>query len=264
MFAKIFTSIFEGTMYGNPDGIITLMVMLVLADPEGMVDMTPQAIAARTSIPLDIIKRGIEFLEQPDHDSRSDREEGRRIKLISEDRSWGWQIVNYEHYRKLRSEEERREYLRNWKREARAKNKESTPVHSSPQCPPILESESESELESRKNQESEVPRAKRSAATRLPSDFILTAEMRAEAQAEQLDPARTFAKFCDYWRAASGAKARKHDWLATWRNWCRSEHDRGGKFNGTRAEPSQPEITWRPPPDAPDHPLLLKQAKGSE
>jgi hypothetical protein len=29
-------------------------------------------------------------------------------------------------------------------------------------------------------------------------------------------------KFRDYWRAVPGAKGRKTDWPATWRNWCRN------------------------------------------
>lgn len=31
------------------------------------------------------------------------------------------------------------------------------------------------------------------------------------------------AKFKDHWLSESGAKARKADWLATWRKWCRSD-----------------------------------------
>lgn len=31
------------------------------------------------------------------------------------------------------------------------------------------------------------------------------------------------AKFADHWRAKSGKDATKVDWLATWRNWCRSD-----------------------------------------
>jgi hypothetical protein len=71
-------------------------------------------------------------------------------------------------------------------------------------------------------------------ATRLPADFTLTDERRLVAEAETLPAERTFAKFCDYWRAASGAKARKLDWDATWRNWCRNDADRNGpgKPNG--------------------------------
>lgn len=77
-------------------------------------------------------------------------------------------------------------------------------------------------------------------ASRLPDDFTLTPERRAVAEAEKLPADRTFAKFRDYWAAASGAKARKHDWDATWRNWCRSEADRNGARNGASRPVSQP------------------------
>jgi uncharacterized protein YdaU (DUF1376 family) len=32
------------------------------------------------------------------------------------------------------------------------------------------------------------------------------------------------ARFVDHWRAAPGAKGRKDDWFATWRNWVRRDH----------------------------------------
>jgi hypothetical protein len=38
--------------------------------------------------------------------------------------------------------------------------------------------------------------------------------------------------FRDYWRGAPGAKGRKSDWSATWRNWCRREAERAHKPNG--------------------------------
>jgi hypothetical protein len=72
-----------------------------------------------------------------------------------------------------------------------------------------------------------------SRATRLPDDFALTPERRAVAEAERLPADRTFAEFCDYWRAASGQKARKCDWEATWRNWCRRQVD----FRPARQQP---------------------------
>lgn len=36
----------------------------------------------------------------------------------------------------------------------------------------------------------------------------------------------TFERFVDYWRGRSGAAGRKSDWLATWRNWVRSDAER--------------------------------------
>ena len=50
MYGKVYKSMFHGSMYGNPDGIITMMVLIALADREGYVDMTPQAIAASATI----------------------------------------------------------------------------------------------------------------------------------------------------------------------------------------------------------------------
>jgi hypothetical protein len=51
----------------------------------------------------------------------------------------------------------------------------------------------------------------------------LTPERAAYAAQQKVDPQRTFENFRDYWTAASGAKARKCDWDATWRMWCRRE-----------------------------------------
>jgi uncharacterized protein YdaU (DUF1376 family) len=70
--------------------------------------------------------------------------------------------------------------------------------------------------------------AARSPACRLPDDFGLTEEMITHARGQRCDPQRTFEAFCDYWHAASGPKARKHDWIAAWRTWCRTEADRRG------------------------------------
>jgi hypothetical protein len=54
----------------------------------------------------------------------------------------------------------------------------------------------------------------------------LTEDRRAYAAAQGIDASATFENFRDYWTAASGAKARKHDWDATWRMWCRNQVER--------------------------------------
>lgn len=71
----------------------------------------------------------------------------------------------------------------------------------------------------------ESARQRAARATRIPEDFELTPERRIVAEAETLPADRTFAQFVDHWRSASGSKARKVDWDATWRNWCRREAD---------------------------------------
>ena len=149
MYGKIFSSMFEGSLYGNSDAIITMMLLIVLSDKEGNVDMTPQAISARTSIPLDTISKGIAFLEKPDPNSRTLDEEGRRLVRLDSHREWGWNIVNYIKYRELRSSEERREYWRQYKQKRRSGKSVgmSTLSTMSLNIPPIVEVEVKAEAE---------------------------------------------------------------------------------------------------------------------
>lgn len=116
MYGKLFEQMYDGTLAtkGPWEALVTFQQFIILADQHGVVDMTADAISRRTTIPLKIIETGIEALEQPDGGSRSPELEGRRITRLAENRNWGWQITNYEHYRNLRSQEERRAYHRHY------------------------------------------------------------------------------------------------------------------------------------------------------
>ena len=129
MYGKIFESIFDGSLYGHWEAIITMQQLIVLADADGIVDMTPQAIAGKTSIPLEILEKGLSFLSEPDPHSRSPEADGVRIQLLDDQRSWGWFLVNHEKYKNLRTAEDRRKYMRNYMRDRRA----SDPVNSGKQ-----------------------------------------------------------------------------------------------------------------------------------
>ena len=83
--------------------------MIVLATPDGLVDLTPQAMSARTSIPLEILLKGIKVLSDPDPFTRTPGEEGRRIVLVDEHRPWGWRLVNHGKYMRLRDMEQKRQ-----------------------------------------------------------------------------------------------------------------------------------------------------------
>lgn len=107
-------------MRGPWEALLTFQQMIILSDAHGVVDMTPEAISRRTTFPLEFITKGIEELEKPDPCSRNPSEEGRRIVRLSENRPWGWRIVNYEKYREIRSAEERRAYMREYQRKRRA------------------------------------------------------------------------------------------------------------------------------------------------
>ena len=112
MFAKVFGQIYDSSI--SEDYLLRLVFedFLTLADVNGVVDMTPESISRRTNVPLDIVKKYITVLESPDLKSRRKNDGGRRIVRLDEHRDWGWLIVNYEFYRNLASEDQRREKTR--------------------------------------------------------------------------------------------------------------------------------------------------------
>lgn len=75
--------------------------------------------------------------------------------------------------------------------------------------------------------------------TRIPEPFLVTAEMRQWAAAEVpgIDVDGCTRRFVDYWRAESGAKATKKDWVATWRNWLRRDFEQR-QSRGVRGTPA--------------------------
>ena len=109
MYAKIFTQIFDSSIAENPELRFTFTDMLTLADQNGVVDMTHEAIARRTNRPLDVIRANIATLESPDASSRSSNDGGRRIARLDEHRTWGWLICNYGRFRMTASGEQQRE-----------------------------------------------------------------------------------------------------------------------------------------------------------
>lgn len=109
MYGKVFESIYDGTLAGHWQAIVTMQQLVVLSTQDGVVDMTPDAIARRTSIPLEIITAGLEHLAKPDPYTRTPGEDGRRIVLIDDHRPWGWRLVNHAKYRALRNMEQKHE-----------------------------------------------------------------------------------------------------------------------------------------------------------
>lgn len=75
-------------------------------------------------------------------------------------------------------------------------------------------------------------------ATRIPEPFLVTQGMREWAATETptVDVDRSTRTFVDYWRAESGAKATKRDWIATWRNWLRRDADKQTTHRPTPTE----------------------------
>ena len=131
MYGKLFASMYDGSLatVGPWEALVTFQQMIILADREGFVDMTHEAISRRTIIPLEIIRKGIDVLERPDPHSRDEGNDGRRLLRIADHREWGWKIVNYAKYRAIRSADERREYMREYMRKKTADEKSKLLPH---------------------------------------------------------------------------------------------------------------------------------------
>lgn len=119
MFAKIFGQIFDSSIACSPALRHFFMDLIVLADADGDVDMTPESIAARTRIPLAEVNEHLACLCSPDKRSRTPDKEGRRLELIDSHRDWGWHIINYHKFRAIATNEQRkasqRERFSRWK-----------------------------------------------------------------------------------------------------------------------------------------------------
>ena len=119
MYGKIFDSMYDSTLADDWRALVTFQQMIVMSDADGVVDMTPHAIARRTSIPIEHIEAGIAILEAPDPYSRTPDREGRRIERLDEHRPWGWSIINHAHYRALQNAKTVREQNRIRKQQQR-------------------------------------------------------------------------------------------------------------------------------------------------
>jgi hypothetical protein len=98
-------------------------------------------------------------------------------------------------------------------------------------------SETETETETETKKEKREARATRFALDSLPDDW----KAFCKQERPDLTPEKTFAAFGDYWRGTPGAKGRKLDWTATWRNWVRNEK---------RAPQSRADLVAPKPPSA--------------
>jgi hypothetical protein len=129
VYVKIFQQIFDSSIADNAKLRRMFMDMLVLADLDGVVDMTHEAISRRIGVPLDEVMWAIGELMKPDPADRSGKKNGARLVFIDPGRDWGWRIVNYHHYRGLRDDESRRAYRRQWMRDYRRRKRQNELRH---------------------------------------------------------------------------------------------------------------------------------------
>ena len=103
-------------------------------------------------------------------------------------------------------------------------------------CKPLpsqeQEQEQEQELDAPQAAPPPSPAAPTKTGTRLPEDWTLPNEWRqwAEGERPDVDVEALGDSFRDFWVSKPGKDGRKLDWLATWRNWVRSQKTPVGSF----------------------------------
>lgn len=87
---------------------------------------------------------------------------------------------------------------------------------------------------------SSAPRGKTDRGSRLPDDFEVPSEWIdyavAKRQWSRADAIEEADGFCRYWKAKTGAGARKRDWYMTWQNWVANSRRATGSTAAHRPE----------------------------
>lgn len=108
-FTKLFSGIVTSSIWDeDSDTRIVWVTMLALSNQHGEVLSTITALSRSANVRLESTELAVEKFHLPDLHSRTPDNEGRRIETIQ----GGWRLLNYDKYRAMMSEVERREYKR--------------------------------------------------------------------------------------------------------------------------------------------------------
>ena len=121
-YTKLFSSIIASTIWRAGDKTrLVWITMLAMADQFGVVEASVPGLSDMARVTVDECREALDELQQPDPDSRSSDQEGRRIEAVD----GGWRLINHGKYRDKMSRDERREYQRLYQRNYRKQNANS-------------------------------------------------------------------------------------------------------------------------------------------
>ena len=124
MFGKYFASTFSGSMVGAGPDVFAVWGYVIAHCRAGTVELNPRLLASVIGTTEDRVVMAIEYLCQPDGDSRNPAEAGRR--LIREGQ-YQYGVVSHALYLGMRNDDARREYNRVKQQESRARRRDSPP-----------------------------------------------------------------------------------------------------------------------------------------
>lgn len=113
-YAKLHEELIASSIWSEPPGTrLVWITLLALANKHGEFAGSILGLARLANVSVEEAEEAVHILSSPDPHSRNPENEGRRIAAIP----GGWELLNYHHYRRLKSKEEARE--RNAERQRR-------------------------------------------------------------------------------------------------------------------------------------------------
>jgi len=100
VYVKLFGSILDSSIWSADLATrVVWITMLAMADEFGVVYASVNGLARRAQVTPAECKRALKILSSSDPDDRSGVRSGQRIEELQ----GAWQLINYQHYRELRS-----------------------------------------------------------------------------------------------------------------------------------------------------------------
>jgi hypothetical protein len=179
-FGLVYESTFDGSMYGTSPVVFAVWMYVIAHGYGGQVDLHPKKLADTLGTTVADVEAAIRFHCSPDPDSRSDADDGRRLRHLGGVR---YEVVNHDLYKSARALEEKRAYDRQKKRESRDRQRTTeVPIFdlskkSLTDADPLLSSPSDLISSDPEGVQGEPPAPEPS--RRAPADFAPTDAQRA-------------------------------------------------------------------------------------
>jgi hypothetical protein len=105
-YTKLFSTIVTSSIWSEDDATrIVWITMLALSNKDGEILAALPGLARMAGVSMEACQKAIEKFLGPDPHSRTKEEEGRRLEVID----GGWVLINHAKYRRMASDEERKE-----------------------------------------------------------------------------------------------------------------------------------------------------------
>ena len=100
-FVKVYGTILDSSIWYEKDATRILWItMLAMADSTGYIEAATPGLAGRARISLEDCEESLTLFQSPDKHSKNQEYEGRRVEKVDR----GWQLLNYQDYRDMRTE----------------------------------------------------------------------------------------------------------------------------------------------------------------